>query len=76
MKGEALMFDYDVAVVGCGPAGLMAATELKKAGISVVGIDKKPDLSKNIRSASGYFITDQDERRIHHPGTPGGNHPD
>jgi len=60
VKGEALMFDYDVAVVGCGPAGLMAATELKKAGISVVGIDKKPDLSKNIRSASGYFITDQE----------------
>jgi digeranylgeranylglycerophospholipid reductase len=54
------MFDYDVIVVGCGPAGLMAATELKKSGINVLGIDKKPDVSKNFRSASGYFITDQE----------------
>jgi flavin-dependent dehydrogenase len=54
------MFDYDVIVVGCGPAGLKVSTELKKSGINVLGIDKKPDLARNTRSASGYFITDQE----------------
>ena len=54
------MFDYDVIVAGCGPAGLMAATELKEMGISVLGIDKKPRLDENVRSASGFFIDGQD----------------
>lgn len=54
------MFDYDVIVVGCGPAGLKATIELKKSGVNVLGIDKKPELSKNIRTASGYFIADQE----------------
>jgi len=53
------MFDYDVIVAGCGPAGLMAATELKEKGISVLGIDKKPRLDENVRSASGFFIDGQ-----------------
>jgi len=50
------MFDYDVIVVGCGPAGLMAVAELKGKGINVLGVDKKPRLDKNIRTASGFFI--------------------
>lgn len=54
------MTDYDVIVVGCGPAGLYAATELKNKGVQVLGVDKKPDLTKNIRTASGYFIADQE----------------
>jgi flavin-dependent dehydrogenase len=54
------MAHYDVIVAGCGPAGLKAATDLKKAGVKVLGIDKKIDLAKNFRSASGYFITDQE----------------
>jgi digeranylgeranylglycerophospholipid reductase len=54
------MVDFDVIVAGCGAAGLKAATELKKNGVNVLGIDKKPDVSKNVRSASGYFITDQE----------------
>jgi len=54
------MFDYDVIVVGCGPAGLMAAAELKEKGINVLGVDKKPRLDKNIRSASGFFIDGQE----------------
>lgn len=54
------MVDYDVIVVGCGPAGLMAAAELKEKGINVLGVDKKPRLDKNIRSASGFFFDDQE----------------
>ncbi|MBW1854679.1 MAG: NAD(P)/FAD-dependent oxidoreductase [Deltaproteobacteria bacterium] len=50
------MFDYDVIVVGCGPTGLMAVAELEEKGINVLGIDKKPRLDKNIRSASGFFF--------------------
>ena len=54
------MFDYDVIVVGCGPAGLMAVAELKEKGITVLGVDKKPRLDKNVRSASGFFIDGQE----------------
>ena len=54
------MFDYDVIVVGCGPAGLMATAELKEKGINVLGIDKKPRLDENVRSASGFFIDGQE----------------
>lgn len=59
------MAHYDVIVVGCGPAGLKAATDLKKAGVNVLGIDKKVDLAKNFRSASGYFITGQEMNGEH-----------
>ena len=54
------MFDYDVIVVGCGPAGLMAVAELKERGINVLGVDKKPRLDENVRSASGFFIDGQE----------------
>ncbi len=54
------MFDYDVIVAGCGPAGLMAAAELQEKGIKVLGIDRKPRLDVNVRSASGFCMDDQD----------------
>jgi len=53
------MADYDVIVIGCGPAGMMACGELAKRGIKVLGIDKKPRLDVNIRTASGYCFLDQ-----------------
>lgn len=53
------MTDYDVIVAGCGPAGLMACGELAKRGIRVLGVDKKPRLDKNIRTASGFCFLDQ-----------------
>jgi len=59
------MFDYDVIVVGCGPAGLMAAAELKEKGINVLGVDKKPRLDENVRSASGFFIDGQEMNGEH-----------
>jgi digeranylgeranylglycerophospholipid reductase len=53
------MTDYDVIVIGCGPAGMMACGELARRGIKVLGIDKKPLLDINIRTASGYCFLDQ-----------------
>lgn len=54
------MFDYDVIIAGCGPAGLMAAAGLQEKGIKVLGIDRKPRLDQNVRSASGFCMDDQD----------------
>ena len=54
------MFDYDVIVVGCGPSGLMAVSELKARGVNVLGIDAKIRLDKNFRSASGFFFDCQE----------------
>ena len=36
------MTDYDVIVIGCGPAGMTSCGELAKKGFKVLGIDKKP----------------------------------
>ena len=54
------MFDYDVIVVGCGPAGLMAMRELASRGVKALGIDMKTRLDRNFRAASGFFVTDQE----------------
>lgn len=54
------MADYDVIVIGCGPAGMMACGELARRGVKVLGIDKKPKLDVNIRTASGYCFLDMD----------------
>ncbi len=59
------MFDYDVIVVGCGPAGLMAVAELKEKGINVLGVDRKPRLDENVRSASGFFFDGQEMNGEH-----------
>jgi flavin-dependent dehydrogenase len=54
------MFDFDAVVVGCGPAGLMATKELASRGVKVLGVDKKPRLDVNTRTASGFFFADQE----------------
>jgi len=59
------MFDYDAIVVGCGPAGLMAVAELKEKGINVLGVEKKPRLDENVRSASGFFFDGQEMNGEH-----------
>ena len=66
------MTDYDVIVVGCGPAGMMACGELAARGVKVLGIDKKPRLDVNIRTASGYCFLDQPFNREYIKQTPEG----
>jgi len=39
----------DVAVVGCGPAGLSAALHLQQAGLRFVVIEKEPDVGGAVR---------------------------
>lgn len=34
------ILDTDVLVLGCGPAGLLAALEVKKSGCRVLAMDK------------------------------------
>ncbi len=66
------MADYDVIVIGCGPAGMMACGELAKRGVKVLGIDKKPKLDINIRTASGYCFLDQNFNHEYIKRTPQG----
>jgi flavin-dependent dehydrogenase len=67
------MFDYDVIVVGCGPAGLMACGELKRRGINVTGIDIKVRLDKNYRAAAGFLFDEQDFNGDYIQSMPQGN---
>ena len=67
------MTDYDVIVIGCGPAGMMACGELAKRGIKVLGVDKKPQLDVNIRTASGYCFLDQPFNKEWIKATPQGD---
>lgn len=67
------MTDYDVIVIGCGPAGMMAVGELTKRGIKVLGVDKKPRLDVNIRTASGYCFLDQPFNKEYIKATPKGD---
>ena len=67
------MLDYDVIVVGCGPAGLMACGELKRRGINVTGIDIKVRLDKNYRAAAGFLFDKQDFNGDYIQSNPQGN---
>ncbi len=41
--------DYDIIIVGAGPAGLIAAYYAVESGASVLILDKKPELGKPVR---------------------------
>jgi len=56
---------YDLIVVGAGPAGLMASITAAEAGLSVLVIERKKDVSKITRSCCAQWITE--------PGTHGEN---
>ncbi|MCX5894432.1 MAG: NAD(P)/FAD-dependent oxidoreductase [Proteobacteria bacterium] len=50
---------YDVAVVGAGPAGLMAAKTAAEHGLRTVLIEKRNDVSKITRACCQQFIMDE-----------------
>lgn len=53
-------FKREVAVIGAGPAGLMAALELARSGVEVVLLEKKQNLGVLNRACSMQFILDDD----------------
>ena len=50
---------YDVAVVGAGPAGLMAAKTAAENGLKTVLIKQREDVSKITRACCMQFIMNQ-----------------
>jgi len=49
---------YDVAIVGAGPGGLMAAKTAAQNGLKTVLIEKRKDISKITRACCEQFIMD------------------
>ncbi|GIS90523.1 MAG: hypothetical protein CM1200mP20_05640 [Pseudomonadota bacterium] len=43
VAGDLLMTDFDVAIVGAGPAGMSAACCLAESGYQVVVLDENPE---------------------------------
>ena len=50
---------YDVAVIGAGPAGLMAAHTAAAKGLKTVVIEKQPDVSKIRRACCQHLVMDE-----------------
>ena len=44
---------YDIIIIGAGPAGLMAARELKKQNINFLIIDSKKEIGLPLRCGEG-----------------------
>ncbi len=44
---------YDIIIIGAGPAGLMAARELKKQNIKFLIIDSKKEIGLPLRCGEG-----------------------
>ncbi len=52
--------DYDVSIVGAGPAGLMAAKRAAEQGLKVILIEKRKDIANVTRACCQHFIMDED----------------
>jgi flavin-dependent dehydrogenase len=52
------MTNYDVVIVGAGPAGLLAAKRGAEKGLRVVVIERKKDVSRIRRACCSHFVMD------------------
>jgi len=50
---------YDIAIVGAGPGGLMAAKTAAEKGLKVVLIEKRKDISQITRACCEQFLMDE-----------------
>jgi digeranylgeranylglycerophospholipid reductase len=50
---------YDLAIVGAGPAGLMAAKTAAEQGLRVLLLEKRPRISEITRACCEQFIMDE-----------------
>lgn len=50
---------YDVAIIGAGPAGLMAALRAAQKGLSVLLVEKFDDISRIRRACCQQFVMDE-----------------
>ncbi len=55
--------NYDLAVIGAGPAGLMAAKRAAEEGLNVVLIEKFDDISTVRRACCQQFVMDENYER-------------
>lgn len=51
---------YDVAIIGAGPAGLMAAKTAAEKGLKAVVLEKRADISRITRACCEQLIMDKD----------------
>ena len=67
------IYNYDLAIVGAGPAGLYTAILAAKKGLKVVLIEKRKDISKMTRYCSEHIILEENyngDTMILEPGKP------
>ncbi len=57
-------YDYDVLVIGAGPGGSMAARYAARHGLSVLLIEKRPEIGVPVRCAEGISRSWMDEVEI------------
>jgi len=56
--------DYDIVVVGCGPAGSIFSRNAAKAGLRVLAIDRRKAIGEPVRCGEGLGLNDMERNEI------------